>query len=100
MIELAVNLDAIYTECDDQSSWYYMRNLLYIALELGEKDILSKEEVSSLISQRLKEIQELLEEEPNCIYGPKFVEELRELETEAKLFVCLLATEGTLLDRE
>ena len=78
-VELEVNLNALYTECDDQSSWYYMRSLFYIAMELCEKGILTKEDVEELRVNRLEELNELIEIAPDCLYGSKFIQELKEL---------------------
>ncbi|KAK8811706.1 hypothetical protein WA538_000492, partial [Blastocystis sp. DL] len=80
--ELEVNLNALYTECDDQSSWYYMRTLFTIATELSKLEILPAEAVKSLFDSRLEELEELMSFAPDCIYGTKFIEELKEMETE------------------
>lgn len=78
-IELEVNLNALYTECDDQSSWYYMRSLLTIARELEKKHIISTEEVNEMIQSRIENIMELIELEPDCLYASKFLEEIKQM---------------------
>lgn len=88
-VELEVNLNALYTECDDQSSWYYMRTLFTIATELSKLEILPAEAVKSLFDSRLEELEELMSFAPDCIYGTKFIEELKEMETEIAFLVCL-----------
>lgn len=75
-VELEVNLTALYTECDDQSSWYYMRTLFTIIQELVEKNILPQSEGEKLLNERIEAIKELLEVEPDCIYGDRFLNEL------------------------
>lgn len=72
-------MNALYTECDDQSSWYYMRTLFYIARDLQDKQILTKDQVDELIAVRLEELEELIDFAPDCLYGGKFVEELKHL---------------------
>ena len=78
-IELEVNLNALYTECDDQSSWYYMRSLLTIARELEKEHIISTEEVNEMIQSRIENIMELIELEPDCLYASKFLEEIKQM---------------------
>lgn len=84
IIELEVNLNALYTECDDQSSWYYMRSLLTIARELEKEHIISTEEVNEMIQSRIENIMELIELEPDCLYASKFLEEIKQM------YICLL----------
>ena len=84
-----MNLNALYTECDDQGSWYYMRTLFTIATELSKLEIIPTEAVRSLFESRLEELNELLSFAPDCIYGTKFIEELKEMETEIAFSVCL-----------
>lgn len=79
-VELEVNLTALYTECDDQSSWYYMRTLFTIIQELVEKKILPQSEGEKLLNERIEAIKELLEVEPDCIYGDRFLNELTALQ--------------------
>lgn len=81
-IELELNLNALYTECDDQSSWYYMRTLFYIAIELVKKGIIDKKVVSGLFSTRLSELNDLMEIAPDCVYGNVFISELKEMSLE------------------
>ena len=81
-IELELNLNALYTECDDQSSWYYMRTLFYIAIELVKKGIIDKKVVSGLFSPRLSELNDLMEIAPDCVYGNVFISELKEMSLE------------------
>lgn len=78
---MEVNLNALYTECDDQSSWYYMRTLFYIVMDMVEKNVLSREVALSLFDSRLAELEELVDFAPDCIYGAKFVEELKEFKS-------------------
>ena len=73
-------MNALYTECDDQSSWYYMRTLFYIVMDLTTKGILSRESAISLFDSRLTELEELIEFAPDCIYGSQFMEELKGFE--------------------
>ena len=73
-------MNALYTECDDQSSWYYMRTIFYIVMDLTTKGILSRESAISLIDSRLAEIEELIEFAPDCIYGSQFMKELKGFE--------------------
>ena len=73
-------MNALYTECDDQSSWYYMRTLFYIVMDLTSKGVLSRESAVSLFDSRLVELEELVEFAPDCIYGVQFIEELRGFE--------------------
>lgn len=80
IVELEVNLTALYTECDDQSSWYYMRTLFTIIQELVEKKILPQSEGAKLLQERIEAIKELLEVEPDCIYGDRFLKELTALQ--------------------
>ena len=79
-VELEVNLTALYTECDDQSSWYYMRTLFTIIQELVEKKIWPRSEGEKLLNERIEAIKELLEVEPDCIYGDRFLNELTALQ--------------------
>lgn len=81
-LELELNLNALYTECDDQSSWYYMRTLFYIAIELTRKGIIEKDVTSGLFSTRLNELSELMEIAPDCVYGNVFISELKEMSLE------------------
>ena len=81
-LELELNLNALYTECDDQSSWYYMRTLFYIAIELAQKGMIEKDVVSALFATRLNELSELMEIAPDCVYGNVFITELKEMSLE------------------
>ena len=73
-------MNALYTECDDQSSWYYMRTIFYIVMDLTNKGILPKEHAVSLFNSRIAELEELIEFAPDCIYGSQFMEELKGFE--------------------
>lgn len=72
-----MNLNALYTECDDQSSWYYMRSLFTLARELQEEGKISVDDVDDLIAQRLEELCELTDFAPDCLYGETFLGELQ-----------------------
>lgn len=92
--ELEVNLNALYTECDDQSSWYYMRTLIYIARELQQEKIIDRLAVDELIHTRMNELNELIDFAPDCLYGAQFLKELKSL-----CSVCLYSSVRKLFER-
>ena len=62
-IELELILNAVYTEPDDQSAWYYQKSLFDYLLS---STIYSQDELHTMIENRINEIQELIEVEPDC----------------------------------
>lgn len=66
-----------------------MRTLFTIATELSKLEILPAEAVKGLYDSRLEELEELMSFAPDCIYGTKFIEELKEMEMEIGFSVCL-----------
>ena len=85
----------MYTECDDQSAWYYLRSLVYLIVDYTKRNVsdtsLSDNEVAepptlltpdvaqSLISKELDAINELEEAAPDCIYLSAFRSEIERL---------------------
>lgn len=85
----------MYTECDDQSAWYYLRSLVYLIVDYTKRKVsdtsLSDNEVAepptlltpdvaqSLISKELDAINELEEAAPDCIYLSAFRSEIERL---------------------
>ena len=61
--ELELILNAVYTEPDDQSAWYYQKSLFDYLLS---STIYSQDELHTMIENRINEIQELIEVEPDC----------------------------------
>ena len=67
-VELDLNLNGLYTECDDQSAWYYLRSLVYLIVKFVKSGVLAKEKGVELISNELEALVELEEAAPDCIY--------------------------------
>ena len=92
---MELNLNGLYTECDDQSAWYYLRSLVYLIVDYTKRKVsdtsLSDNEVAepptlltpdvaqSLISKELDAINELEEAAPDCIYLSAFRTEIERL---------------------
>lgn len=60
-VELDLNLNGLYTECDDQSAWYYLRSLVYLIVKFVKSGVLAKEKGVELISNELEALAELEE---------------------------------------
>ena len=92
---MELNLNGLYTECDDQSAWYYLRSLVYLIVDYTKRKVsdtsISDNEVAepptlltpdvaqSLISKELDAINELEEAAPDCIYLSAFRTEIERL---------------------
>ena len=78
-VELDLNLNGLYTECDDQSAWYYLRSLVYLIVKFVKSGVLAKEKGVELISNELEALAELEEAAPDCIYLTDFKTEIEHL---------------------
>ena len=78
-VELDLNLNGLYTECDDQSAWYYLRSLVYLIVKFVKSGVLAKEKGVALISNELEALAELEEAAPDCIYLTDFKTEIEHL---------------------
>ena len=92
---MELNLNGLYTECDDQSAWYYLRSLVYLIVDYTKRKVdissLSDNEVAepptlltpdvaqSLISKEMDAINELEVAAPDCIYLSEFRSEIERL---------------------
>ncbi|KAK8807331.1 hypothetical protein WA158_004090 [Blastocystis sp. Blastoise] len=74
--DLSLILNALYTEPDDQSSWYYQKSLFEF---LKSTTIYTNDEINSMIQGRLEEVQELLDMEPDCTLARDAVQYLTTL---------------------
>ena len=92
---MELNLNGLYTECDDQSAWYYLRSLVYLIVDYTKSKIsdtsisgnevvapptlLTPDVAQSLISKELDAINELEEAAPDCIFLSAFRTEIERL---------------------
>ena len=90
-----MNLNGLYTECDDQSAWYYLRSLVYLIVDYAkrktstERDdasqgketltLLPPQVAQSLITKEINDINELEEAAPDCMYLSSFRSEMEHL---------------------